>query len=152
MVSIHRVSIAVILIISIVCFIFRFKRGAVCHALIGGPRKTRTNSMEITVHAIYAQNHHAVLVCSIENFLGFQLTREHNASNSPKCLRYSIGHTCCKFTQSFDMNKHCVLIFYYISRRMTTESDCTSITRICGFVFVSITPILLLKTFSAVFL
>ena len=27
MVSIHRVSIAVILIISVVCFMFRFKRG-----------------------------------------------------------------------------------------------------------------------------
>ena len=33
MVSIHRVPVDVLLIISVVCFIFRFKRGTVCHTL-----------------------------------------------------------------------------------------------------------------------
>ena len=35
---------------------------------------------------------------AIENFLGFQSTREHNASILPKCLEYGRSHIRCKGT------------------------------------------------------
>lgn len=63
------------------------KRSVVCYAtpLIGGPRKTfanrcNDNSPRETRRTIMQS------LSAIENFLGFQSTREHNASILPKCL------------------------------------------------------------------
>lgn len=44
MVSTHKVPVFVYLIIKVICFAFRFKRGTVCHtSLCTGPEKTFVN-------------------------------------------------------------------------------------------------------------
>ena len=60
-------------------------RGLLCHALIGGPEKTRKyrygdNSPRETRRTIILSSYF------LENFSGFQLQVKHNASNLPKCL------------------------------------------------------------------
>ena len=44
MVSFHKVLVDVLLIINVVCFIFRFKRGTACQLFATeGPEKTQTH-------------------------------------------------------------------------------------------------------------
>ena len=48
-------------------------------------RKPESTEMEITVHAKRVEPSH-IPCYFLENFSGFHSTREHNASNLPKCL------------------------------------------------------------------
>ena len=73
----------------------------VCYAtpLIGGPRKTfanrcNNNSPRETRRTIMQS------LSAIENFLGFQSTREHNASILPKCLDESLGSSLQRYCKA----------------------------------------------------
>ena len=73
----------------------------VCYAtpLIGGPRKTfanrcNDNSPRETRRTIMQS------LSAIENFLGFQSTREHNASILPKCLDESLGSSLQRYCKA----------------------------------------------------
>ena len=63
-------------------------------------RKPESADMEITVHAKRAEPLHFTCTFVFENFSGFQLTREHNASNLPKCLDKSFDSSVAKLVQT----------------------------------------------------
>ena len=77
MVSIHKVSVDVLLIIRVVYFIFRLKcRTAIPHLKLKVLRKPLCTDTEYSSPRYMRENHYAILVHNFENFSGFQLTRQ----------------------------------------------------------------------------
>ena len=97
MVSIHKVPVIVLLNISVICFIFRFKRGtAMLTSSIGGPRKAYTNrctnsSPRYSVRTTMLSS----FVC-LGNFLGFRLNDKHNASKNSNMFWREFCSIRCK--------------------------------------------------------